>query len=233
MSHVEEMTCETSPVVAQVSSAQGLSAIRQPGCGAAIWHREPPAGFQQWIDTLDERQLPQARVILRPRSVRTAVSETCEAAGTPDCPERTALIDDISALSDAFARMMDVPYIRLRLDVVTNNMCAKFHVDGVTARLICTYRGTGTQYGVSARGGEPDAVSTAPTGAPILLRGTRWPQTLPHEETARVLHRSPPIAGTGETRLLLVLDPISECDARQQGLQPSITQSVNHPVPAS
>ncbi|MCZ4269037.1 DUF1826 domain-containing protein, partial [Rhodobacteraceae bacterium G21628-S1] len=43
-------------------------------------------------------------------------------------------------------------------------------------------------------------------GAPIILRGTRWPET----PVSGVLHRSPPIAGTGETRLLLVLDPIDD-----------------------
>lgn len=45
---------------------------------------------------------------------------------------------------------------------------------------------------------------TVPTGSPIILRGTRWPET----PVSRLLHRSPPIVGTGETRLVLVLDPV-------------------------
>ncbi|MEW7008160.1 DUF1826 domain-containing protein [Lentilitoribacter sp. EG35] len=32
----------------------------------------------------------------------------------------------------------------------------------------------------------------------------------PETPTSGLLHRSPPIDGTGETRLLLVLDPVSD-----------------------
>ncbi|WP_461406132.1 DUF1826 domain-containing protein [Falsiruegeria mediterranea] len=42
--------------------------------------------------------------------------------------------------------------------------------------------------------------------APILLRGTLWPD----QSKSRLVHRSPPIEGTGEARLLLVLDPVDE-----------------------
>ncbi|MGY6411964.1 MAG: DUF1826 domain-containing protein, partial [Alkalilacustris sp.] len=74
----------------------------------------------------------------------------------------------------------------------------------VTARLLCTYRGTGTQLGIAPDGRDPDPIHTAPTGAVLILRGTLWPT----DPSANLHHRSPPIAGTGETRLLLVLDPI-------------------------
>ncbi|MEO1549526.1 MAG: DUF1826 domain-containing protein, partial [Pseudomonadota bacterium] len=62
----------------------------------------------------------------------------------------------------------------------------------------------GTQYGISVDGTEPARVFTVQTGAPILLRGTEWPE----EPKSGLLHRSPPIEGSGETRLVLVLDPI-------------------------
>lgn len=114
------------------------------------------------------------------------------------------LVDDIAALADVFADVMHAPYLRLRLDVIKTNACRKFHIDAVTARLVCTYRGTGTQYGISTDGTEPKRIFTVPTVSPILLRGTLWPET----PRSGLLHRSPPIEGTGETRLLLVLDPI-------------------------
>jgi hypothetical protein len=101
---------------------------------------------------------------------------------------------------------MRCDHVQLRLDVVDTNACSKFHIDAVTARLVCTYRGTGTQYGISERGKEPAEILTVPTGSPIFLRGTRWPESPP----VGLLHRSPPIAGTGETRLLLVLDPVTD-----------------------
>jgi hypothetical protein len=192
--------------VSIVDSAEGLAELHRPGCAAAIWRREPLRTFQSWVDGLDGDTLPQARVILRPEAVREAVRQICDASGTPDCAERGLLIDDIAALADIFAAQMQAKWLRLRLDVVTTDACRKFHVDAVTARLVCTYRGTGTQYGISTGRADPEHVFTAPTGTPVLLRGTLWPE----RPKTGLLHRSPPIAGTGETRLLLVLDPISD-----------------------
>lgn len=183
-----------------------VSAIRAPGCAALVWNRRPAEHFQSWINALAPQHLPKARLILRSDRVCDALIDIVEMCGTPQCPERDMLLDDISALAAIFSHTLETPYLRLRLDVVTTNACRKFHVDAVTARLVCTYRGTGTQYGVSTDGTDPDQIVTVPTGAPILLRGTAWPET----PLSGLLHRSPPIEGSGETRLLLVLDPVSD-----------------------
>ncbi|SEU10436.1 DUF1826 domain-containing protein [Paracoccus homiensis] len=198
--------CELDRCTRFVSGPDGLAAIHQSGTAAALWKRTPLSGFQAWIDALPPEQLPRARIILRPEAVCDALIEITRACGTPDCPERNMLIEDASALAAIFADVMDCDYLQLRLDVIQTDACRKFHVDAVTARLICTYRGTGTQYGVSATGDDPGTVMTVPTGSPIVLRGTGWPENPP----AGLLHRSPPIAGTGETRLLLVLDPVDD-----------------------
>ena len=194
--------------VSVADTPEGLSAIRRPDCAAAIWRRQPLSSFQDWVDRLDPAHLPRARLILRPEAVRDAVTALCEAAGTPEDDGRTRLVDDVAALADIFAGLMTASFLRLRLDVVTTNACRKFHIDAVTARLICTYRGTGTQYGISADGAGPRRVFTVPTGVPILLRGTLWPES----PRSGLLHRSPPIEGTGKTRLVLVLDPIYDLE---------------------
>ncbi|WP_084863975.1 DUF1826 domain-containing protein [Salibaculum halophilum] len=206
MTLVREIAKDTPSGVGVADTPEGLSALHRPGCAAAIWRRQPLPGFQSWIDGLDADVLPRARVILRPEAVRDTASEVCEACGTPVGAERDRLVDDIAALADIFAGLMRARWLRLRLDVVTTNACRKFHIDAVTARLVCTYRGTGTQYGIGADGAEPRRIFTVPTGAPILLRGTLWPD----RPRAGLLHRSPPIEGTGETRLVLVLDPVDD-----------------------
>ncbi len=204
-----EVVEEEAPVaVGVVDTPEGLSAIHSPDCAAAIWRRPPMPSCQSWIDALAPERLPKARVVLEPGTVREAVSRICDASGTPDCAERERLINDTAALADIFMGLTPAPYLRLRFDVVTTNACRKFHIDAVTARLICTYRGTGTQYGISTNGAEPWRVFTVPTGSPILLRGTLWPE----RPSSGLRHRSPPIEGTGETRLVLVLDPISDMD---------------------
>jgi hypothetical protein len=147
-------------------------------------------------------------VVLRPETVRDAAMHICETAETPACAERDRLVEDAAALADIFAGLTDAPYLRLRFDVVDTNACRKFHVDTITSRLICTYRGTGTQYGTASDGMEPQRVLTVPTGAPVVLRGKLWPET----PSSGLLHRSPPIEGTGETRLVLVLDPIFDLE---------------------
>ncbi|MEM7445101.1 MAG: DUF1826 domain-containing protein [Pseudomonadota bacterium] len=189
-------------------TTDNLSAIHRPGCAAVIWQRQTAPSVQSWIDTLRPKHLPRARTVVRPADVREAVLQVCEASATPDCAERDWLIDDVTSLANTFAGLMRAPYLRLRFDVVTTNMCRKFHIDAVTARLICTYRGMGTQYGIVNGGVDPRRVFTVPTGAPILLRGTLWPE---HPQ-AGLRHRSPPIEGTGETRLVMVLDPVTGAD---------------------
>lgn len=190
--------------VGVAQTPEKLSILTKPGCAAAIWQRHPMPDFQTWIDELHPDKLPSTRLILQRQNVQTALSQVCDAAGTPDGPQRQHLIEDVATLADIFCDVMSAPFVRLRLDRVTTNACRRFHIDAVTARLVCTYRGTGTQYGISTDGAEPRRVFTTPTGAPILLRGTLWSEQ-PH---SGLLHRSPPIEGSGETRLVLVLDPI-------------------------
>ena len=190
--------------VAVADELKDLTAFMKPGCAAAIWRRQPMADFQSWLDDLDPERLPRGRLILKQEAVSDALNQLCEMADTPDDPERSRLIEDATMLSAFFADLVGAPYLRVRLDAVNTNACRKLHIDAITARLVCTYRGTGTQYGVSTDGKEPARIFTVPTGAPILLRGTLWPSPPP----SGLLHRSPPIEGTGETRLVLVVDPV-------------------------
>lgn len=183
-----------------------LSTFLQPGCAAAIWRRQTPPAVQSWLDGIDGEALPQARVILPPPAVYKAVQHLFDMANLPDGSERDWLQQDIVGLADTFSDLMKARFLRLRLAVVTTNACRKFHIDAVTARLVCTYRGSGTQYGISIDGVEPRRVFTVQTGSPILLRGTLWPA----EPPSGLLHRSPPIEGTGETRFVLVLDPVTD-----------------------
>lgn len=204
MSLAQERVDDAAIGVGISDTPEGLSVIKHPGCPAAIWRRQPMQSFQVWLDALEPDRLPRARTILRPTAVRDFLHHTCDVADTPSGDERDMLVDDAAALATMFSDLFDAPYLRLRFDVVTNNACRKFHIDAVTARLVCTYRGTGTQYGFSVDGADPERVFTVPTGAPVLLRGTLWPA---HPKSG-LLHRSPPIEGTGETRLMLVLDPV-------------------------
>lgn len=189
-----------------VDDPRDLTVIRDPAVCAVQWRRTPLPEFQAWMDGLSPRELPSVRAIFRAEQAVQIVQAACEASKTPAHVERDRFVDDVGALADVFAKLMGAPFLRLRFDVVESNACCRFHIDSVQARLICTYRGSGTQYGLARDGREPESVHTVPTGAPMIFKGTESHRAL----GPVLLHRSPPIEGTGETRLLLVIDPIHD-----------------------
>ncbi|MFD1509079.1 DUF1826 domain-containing protein [Lacimonas salitolerans] len=208
MSVAEVARTPMLPGLAVTDTPEGLSLIRRADAAAAIWTRAPLPAFQRWLDDLPSDQLPRGRVILRPHAVPDMLTALCEQVGTPPGPHRQRLIEDIVALSDIFATTMGAQVLQLRLDVVGTDACRKFHVDMLRARLICTYRGPGTQYGLARQGNDPAQIHDLPTGSAMVMRGRLWP---PQPDTGFV-HRSPPIAGTGQVRLVLVLDPVDDPD---------------------
>ncbi len=195
---------QATNTVAITEDPASLNAFLDSGCAAAIWQRQTPSDIQAWLDGLDPAHLPRGRVIAPRQAVAETVRHICDTSDLPTGPQRDWLEADITALAARFAALLSPKFLRLRLDVITTNACRKFHIDAITARLVCTYRGTGTQYGISTDNADPSRVFTVQTGTPILLRGTLWPA----EPPAGLLHRSPPIEGSGETRLVLVLDPV-------------------------
>ena len=187
-----------------IDDADHSSVLRNPSVAATIWRRQVRSDFQTWIDSLEPEKLPSVRVILEVAAVREAIEITCDNVRLPRDAHRRFLVDDIVVLTRHFADLMDCQFVRVRLEVVRDDACRKFHIDSLTARLVCTYRGPGTQYGISTDGNEPSRVFSVPTGAPILLRGTKWPDP----PVSGLMHRSPPVEGTGITRLVLVVDPV-------------------------
>lgn len=99
--------------------------------------------------------------------------------------------------------------LRLRVQRIAGDACRRWHADNVVLRLLCTYVGPGTQIlplpeaAPVVAGGEPASTATAwsaGTGDVVWMPGRRHPSAAP------VVHRSPPIQGTGDVRVLLVID---------------------------
>ena len=191
---------------AVVTEVEHLSAIKDKFCDAIILQRDLPENVKSWINTLGTKNLPSGRITLKRENVSSAVHQLCEIAEMPVGIERVWFEGDISTLAAHFFKILESKYIRLRLDVVTTDACRKFHVDAVHARLICTYKGLGTQIGNLNEDGEVVSVQQLETGVPMILRGTLWPRNA----KAKLVHRSPPIEKLGEERLLLVLDAVDD-----------------------
>ena len=218
MTSESQTTTNTKLKVSIYDYIDGLYAIRQPLVPAVIWRRSPLSKFQTWIDSLSDEELPSARVALPLDKIHEVLTEVMQISATPACVQREMLIDDIAALANVFAEINQTNLLRLRLEVINSNKCSKFHIDAVTTRLVCTYRGPGTQYCFSADEFDPSNICDVPTSSPIVMRGTLWPT----EKRSDFLHRSPPIDGSGKTRLLLVLDPINDPKIEPSGKNFSI-----------
>ena len=199
--------------LALAQTANDFSIIQDQDCAAVLCQTQISSHILDWLASLDPACLPKARVILHPDQVQSALVHICDMSQMPVCAEHDAFIAHAQQLSDAFMHIMKAPYMRLRLDVISHNACSRFHIDALTARLICTFRGTGTQYGLANAAGDPETVHSVRTGAAIVLRGKRWLT----KAKVDLVHRSPPIQGTGQTRLVLVLDPISDLHEGSNG----------------
>lgn len=181
-----------------------LEDIHLPSVAASIWVRTPAPEFQSWIDTLPVEQLPELATVVPVHLAEAAVLAAAETAGMPAGPELDMLAGDVGALALMVAKTLQVDQIRLRLDVSDEVMCPKFHTDNVVARLLCSYRGPGTDYVVDGMEGDPRNIRQVGTGSVALFRGRMWPDA----ESTGLLHRSPAVPEEIGARLLLVIDPV-------------------------
>jgi hypothetical protein len=181
------------------------------GLGAAVV-RDPATGWQDIArpDTpllLEARDVPILASILAaeraraPFVLRAEGSLAAVEAGLAALP--AALRADIMALARRFADLMGVDSLRVRWEGVTGHACWKWHADYTDVRLITTYAGAGTDY-LPAGMAEPrdDAdIAQVPTGWIGLFKGRAYDNAHPP-----CFHRSPPVAGPQDHRLLLVID---------------------------
>jgi hypothetical protein len=175
-----------------VEAAFGLARIQQPDIDLVIWHRSAKAGAYHEVARLSLDRLPTFRL-------ETISLADLDAALAPHTADTPALAADIAELAKLYARLLRLTRVRIRLETVTTDACSLFHVDRVRLRLLTTYVGQGTDWlDVTAA---PDArIRHLPEGAVALLKGSLWPGS------PGCPHRSPPIAGTGQHRLLLSID---------------------------
>ncbi|MCY4179098.1 MAG: DUF1826 domain-containing protein, partial [Litoreibacter sp.] len=74
-------------------------------------------------------------------------------------------------------------------------------LEGSPVRLVCTYRGAGTEYGF----GIQDVARSVPVSSVLMTR--------PCDTERQFWHRDPPVERVTDTRLQLTLDAVSEREA--------------------
>lgn len=133
-----------------------------------------------------------------------------------ELPGAHVWLADVNEVVEMFRCLFEPAAVGVRLHVLPDTMCPRFHTDRVPARLLVTYAGRGTEWlpeNLVSRPGEsgplPDqSVSEAdievlPTGGVSLLKGESWIGN----EGRGLVHRSP--APGASPRLVLGLDWLS------------------------
>lgn len=183
--------------VVKDTDANILARIWEPDVHLALWHRSLPDRLSH-LATLDWDQIDDIDEQVARDTLSADLPALIEAAGYDGMAQ--ALTGELVPICERFAAIMDCAELRLRIEVVETDACRKFHADNVSARLLMPLVGPGTQW-VHA-GGDDEGINELQAGEVGLFKGWKW------TEKPQILHRSPPIAATGETRLLFALNPV-------------------------
>ncbi len=118
-----------------------LTEIYDEGTYIAIWKRKLPLSLRKTVaEFIDENPTYRTSAAVTPNSVRATLNESF--GNLP----YTDLCEDIAELVGMFCMLFDLKRAGVRLGVLDNAMCPKFHVDKITCRLITTYQGVATEW---------------------------------------------------------------------------------------
>jgi len=129
--------------------------------------------------------------------------------------DREVLIEDIEKAAHKFLDLSQSRRLRVQFGVVDTDTCRLFHVDHVKMRLLCTYKGAGTEWlddsnvrrAGLGRGDNRRIVrdfSLVKRASPfdlLVLKGQRL-----FAKKGGAVHRSPPIQSIEEKRVVLKID---------------------------
>lgn len=202
----------SGPGIERCDAAEGLAAINKPDMELVIWRRALPLCLQTWLERMEASSLPDIRVLVQPSDLRRAVEPHLDDCGMPPGDMRALLIGDVDDLVSAFSRVTRTDLVDVRLEHVSHDACWKFHRDCVEARLLTTYRGPSTEW-VQPRHAEEALRAQKRFTGPVEYLHVHDVAIFKGNcagAGSGIVHRSPPIAGSGRTRLLLCLNKPSD-----------------------
>lgn len=183
-----------------------LAPILEPGVNIAVWRRPLPAGLPPCLAPL----MAEAPFVACAEDTPDAALAVL--AGKLSAPLPPVLAADILLLARGFASLIGESRVRIRLEALVGLGCRRWHADAVGLRLLCTYRGPGTEWldlpggARIARGLDPAALPATPrrlgAGDVAVLKG----ESFPGNAGQGCIHRSPPNPGDAPARLVLCLD---------------------------
>lgn len=199
-----------------------VACIHDPRISACVWRRGLPAPVADELALATTRAVPKEPVrVVEPEAL---VPHLRALLGVLPARVESAWERDANAVLGAYRNILPGKVVTVQLELVTTDKCKRYHADYKSVRAVCTYVGPGTEW-VEERGISREAVSRhchetsfeeqnalivldparierAYPGDVIFLKG----ESYPGNAGRGVVHRSPPIEGSGARRLVLTLD---------------------------
>jgi hypothetical protein len=194
---------------------QVLLGIAEPGVNLALWRRSSLPAVSRELLSLRACDLPDVRCTTTQATFDDDVDKLLRQHELNPA-DFGCWLGDLCRLAKYFFAVSAGWEVTLRLLTTADDDCRRFHFDRTRLRLLCTYRGPGTEWLTDAqvdrdaqrngaanhrivRFGEPERFEPFWAG---ILKGDAYPGNA----GGGLMHRSPQIAGSGQTRVLFCLD---------------------------
>jgi hypothetical protein len=200
--------------------AAGLERIFDDGVSVCIWHRPVDIAIYTYLDKAMPTVAPE-----RTARVSTADPRFDELlAGLHGAPDPSSFVFELCGLVDLFSSLTGADSIGVRLFCGNTRPCPRFHVDRLGLRMVCTWRGPGTewiehgavnrQFFAGSANRPPDEHSgLLPPGAQVhqmrpfdigVFKGELWP----NNGNRGAVHRSPRLPPLASPRVMVTLDAL-------------------------
>ncbi|MEA1053236.1 DUF1826 domain-containing protein [Lamprobacter modestohalophilus] len=177
-----------------------------------LFERSPTPEIERYLANLDQRSWRGFRLVTSAPTAQMPSSTWPLPICEGDDNDRAALANDLAFLAELYADLLGCPALGVRMERLDQAMCPRWHRDRTGVRLLCTYRGPGTEWiedrrldGLNLR---EEATQSCPASGCaeafdiVLLKGSAWPGNAKRG----AIHRSP--APDTKGRYLLAMDAL-------------------------
>lgn len=189
--------------------------ILDHGVNLSLWQRPIQTEITRQLSTLRASHLPDIRCRTSLDSFDADVSTLLQQQEIDPLSYSNWRVD-LRRLANLFFSVSEARNVTLRLLTTDDDDCRRFHVDHTHLRLLCTYRGPGTEWLTNEQVDRLAQCAGAPNediirfGKPSQFEpfwvGVMKGDAYPGNTGYGLVHRSPPIAGSGRIRVLFSLD---------------------------
>lgn len=175
-----------------------------------IWHRKPATELSEAVIRLPHSVIPDRRINASLTGFRQWLDDLIQQTPAAHRGDFQLLAADMLKLANWFDLRWKASEYTFRMHPLSDTMCPRFHTDHGAMRLLCTYRGPGTEW-VEESGVNRKAMRTIGTDNQCIVPNAQAIKHIPNYAAALlcgcddngeggVVHRSPEVA-EGENRI--------------------------------